>query len=142
MCSNAVLWYLMIKGRLKLGNWVLKDNLVCHTLSPAKKFWIKKHRKTVDWAKLFDQKSSIFNTIFAQTGAYKLKRANLTRPFIEGATQKGQSKGHCMCIKQKQNISLQSYLRNPMTVKSSSQIVICMPKAFPVETKFPVIPVF
>ena len=81
----------------------------------------------------------MFNTIFAQTGAYKLKRANLTRPFIEGATQKGQSKEHCMCTKQKQNISSQSYLRNPMTVKSSSQ---CMPKAFPVETKFPVIPVF
>ena len=44
--------------------------------------------------------------------AYKLKRGCLTRPFTEGATQKGQSKEHCMCIKQNKNISSQSFLRN------------------------------
>ena len=55
--------------------------------------------------------------------SYKLKHACLTRPFIEGATQKGQRKEHCMCIKQKQNISSQSLLRNPSTVKSSFQFV-------------------
>ena len=54
---------------------------------------------------------------------YKLKHACLTRPFIEGATQKGQRKEHCMCIKQKQNISSQSFLRSPSTLKSSFQFV-------------------
>ena len=43
--------------------------------------------------------------------------------FLEGATQKRQSKEHCMCIKQKQNISSQSLLRNPSTPKSSFQFV-------------------
>ena len=55
--------------------------------------------------------------------SYKLKHACLTRPFIEGATQKGQRKEHCMCIKQKQNISSQSLLRNPSTHQSSFQLV-------------------
>ena len=54
---------------------------------------------------------------------YKLKHARLTRPFIEGATQKGRRKEHCMCIKQKQNISSQSFLRSPLTLKSSFQFV-------------------
>ena len=57
--------------------------------------------------------------------AYKLKHACLTRPFIEGATQKGQRKEHCMCIKQKQNISSQSLLRNPSTPESSFQFLCC-----------------
>jgi len=36
--------------------------------------------------------------------AYKLKHVCLIWPFIKQATQKGQSKEHCVCIKQKQNI--------------------------------------
>ena len=52
-----------------------------------------------------------------------MKHACLTRPFIEEATQKGQRKEHCMCIKQKQNISSQSLLRNPSKPKSSFQFV-------------------
>ena len=61
--------------------------------------------------------------VLSQAPSYKLKHACLTRPFIEGATQKGQRKEHCMCIKQKQNISSQSLLRNPSTLKSSFQFV-------------------
>ena len=47
--------------------------------------------------------------------SYKLKHACLIRPFIKEATQKGQSKKHCMLIKPKQNISSQSFL--PMNRK-------------------------
>ena len=56
--------------------------------------------------------------------AYKLKHGRLVSPFIKEATQKGQSKEHCMCIKQKQNTSPpQSFLHNPSTLKSSFQFV-------------------
>ena len=55
--------------------------------------------------------------------SYKLKHACLTRPFIKEATQKGQSKEHCMLIKSKQNISSQSFLRHPSTRKQSFQFV-------------------
>ena len=40
------------------------------------------------------------DTLYKTFEAYKLKHAYLTRPFIEEATQKGQSKERCMCIKQ------------------------------------------
>ena len=40
------------------------------------------------------------------------KHVRLSIPFIEEATQKGSRKEHCMCIKEKQNISSQSFLRN------------------------------
>ena len=41
-----------------------------------------------------------------------MKQVCLIWPFTKQATQKGQSKEHCVCIKQKQNISSQSFLRN------------------------------
>ena len=40
------------------------------------------------------------------------KHVCLSIPFIKEATQKGSSKEHCMCIKEKQNTSSQSFLRN------------------------------
>jgi len=41
-----------------------------------------------------------------------LKHVCLSIPLIKEATQKAQSKEHCMCIKEKQNTSSQSFLRN------------------------------
>ena len=66
--------------------------------------------------------------------SYKLKHRRLVATFIEEATQKRQSKEHCMCIKQKQNISSQSFLHNPSTLKSSFQFVWYGPKEFNVTT--------
>ena len=67
--------------------------------------------------------ANIFSEKNSGSHSYKLKQASLTRPFIEGATQKGQRKEHCMCIKQKQNISSQSLLHNPSMLKSFFQFV-------------------
>ena len=41
----------------------------------------------------------------------------IVQPFYKISAQKGQSKQHCMCIKEKQNNSSQSFLRNPSTLK-------------------------
>ena len=41
----------------------------------------------------------------------------IVQPFYKRSAQKGQSKHHCMCIKEKQNNSSQSFLRNPLTLK-------------------------
>ena len=54
--------------------------------------------------------------------AYKLKHGRLLDTFIEEATQK-RPREHRMCIKQKQNISSQCFLRNPLTLWS---FLICM----------------
>ena len=50
--------------------------------------------------------------------------------FIEEATQKGQSREHGMCIKQKQYIPSQRFLSNPSTLKSSFQFVEDMDKPY------------
>ena len=39
------------------------------------------------------------------------------QPFYKRSAQKGQSKQHCVCIKEKQNNSSQSFLLNPLTLK-------------------------
>ena len=54
---------------------------------------------------------------------YKLKHVCLTWPFIKQATQKGQSKERCMCIKQKQTISSHSFLRIPSTLRKPFEFV-------------------
>ena len=41
----------------------------------------------------------------------------IVQPFYKISAQKGQSKQHCVCIKEKQNNSSQSFLRNPSTLK-------------------------
>ena len=41
----------------------------------------------------------------------------IVQPFYKRSAQKGQSKQHCVCIKEKQNNSSQSFLRNPSTLK-------------------------
>ena len=41
----------------------------------------------------------------------------IVQPFYKRGAQKGQSKLHCVCIKEKQNNSSQSFLRNPSTLK-------------------------
>ena len=51
-------------------------------------------------------------------------------PFIEKAIQKGKSREHCMCIKQKQYIPSQRFLSNPSTLKSSFQFVEDMDKPY------------
>ena len=56
-------------------------------------------------------------------GYVKLKRGRLLDTFIEEATKERQSKEHCMCIKQTQQNSSQSLLRNQSTLKTSSQFV-------------------
>ena len=51
-------------------------------------------------------------TLFKKTFPQVSKHVCLSVPFIEEATPKGSRKEHCMCIKEKQNISSQSFLRN------------------------------
>ena len=41
----------------------------------------------------------------------------IVQPFYKRSAQKGQSKQHCMCIKEKQNNSSQSFLCNQSTLK-------------------------
>ena len=55
--------------------------------------------------------------------AYKLKHVCLASPFIEEATQKRQCKEHCMCIKQKQNISSHSFLCISLTLRKPFEFV-------------------
>ena len=99
-----------------VGNWFIIDHYNVVRLFAKKIIGIILHR--LDGYSLW---LSICTYLWRH--AYKLKQASLTRPFIEGATQKGQRKEHCLCIKQKQNISSQSLLRNPSTPKSSFQFV-------------------
>ena len=76
----------------------------------------KRHDFYMDCAasqKCHAQHISKSGPLFGACWTYKLKHACLTRPFIKEATQKGQSKEHCMLIKPKQNISSQSFLRHP-----------------------------
>ena len=48
--------------------------------------------------------------------------------FYRRSHSKMASKEHCMYIKQKQNISSQSFLRSPLTLKSSYQFVWLRPR--------------
>ena len=41
----------------------------------------------------------------------------IVQPFYKRSAQKGQSKQHFVCIKEKQNNSSQSFLRNPSTLR-------------------------
>ena len=41
----------------------------------------------------------------------------IVQPFYKRSAQKGQSKQHCMCTKEKQNISSQSFICNTTTLK-------------------------
>ena len=71
-----------------------------------------------DYCRIFD-KNVAEMLFFAEHSAvqsrmisYKLKHGHLLDTFIEEATQK-RPREHRMCIKQKQNISSQSFLRKP-----------------------------
>ena len=62
--------------------------------------------------------SSLFNRVRIQIEACLFKHH-----FYRRSHSKMASKEHCMYIKQKQNISSQSFLRSPSTLKSSFQFV-------------------
>ena len=54
--------------------------------------------------------------------------------FYRRSHSKMASEEHCMCIKQKQNISSQSFLRSPSTLKSSFQFVCSFPPSCSLST--------
>ena len=58
---------------------------------------------------------------FPRPFSIQISACLLKHHFYRGSHSKMASKEHCMCIKQKQNISSQSFLRSPSTLKSSFQ---------------------
>ena len=71
-------------------------------------------KATSQKVKSFDKNHSLGWLASEGWPPYKLKHVCLSITFIEEATKKRLSKEHCMCIKQKQNISSQSFFAQPI----------------------------